>query len=192
VKPVLLLSGLLVLSNVAAFCAESAEDRRSTPLSNAVILIIRHGEKPTTGQGLNAVGEARAEACATYFKDFAVNGKPVKLDCLFAAADSLASHRPRLTLEPTSKLLGLDIDSSFDDSEYKKLAKVIRTKPPGKNVLICWRHGEIPGLVQALGADPDRLFPKGQWPDDIFNWVVELRYNSEGRLFAASRINEPF
>ena len=191
-KAILILCGLLALGNPAALHAEPPHDGKSSALSNAVILIIRHGEKPANGRGLTVVGQARANAYAGYFKNFTMDGQPLKLDCLFAAADSKASDRPRLTLEPTSKLLGLPINTPFEDLKFKELADEIRSKPLGKNILICWHHGEIPQLVHALGADPARLFPKGKWPDDIFNWVVELSYNSDGRLVAASRINQPF
>jgi hypothetical protein len=191
-KSILLLCGLLAVSDPAALYAESPHDGKSGALSNAVILIVRHGEKPDSGRDLTAVGQARANALAGYFKNFTLDGKPFKVAGLFAAADSKVSDRPRLTLEPTSKLLGLPINSSFDDSQSKKLAEELRSKPHSQGILICWHHGEIPELVQALGADPDRLFPKGKWPDDIFNWVIELRYDYNSRLVAASRINQPF
>jgi hypothetical protein len=116
----------------------------------------------------------------------------LKLNYLFAAADSKESQRARLTIEPTSKMLGLAIDSQFEDGQFQKLADEIRAKPHGQNILICWHHGEIPQLVQALGADPGRLFPKGKWPDEVFNWVVELRYDSNGHLTKASRGSEQF
>ena len=191
-KPILFLCGLLAACIPEMLYAESSHDGKSSGLSNAVVLIVRHGEKPADGRELTAVGQARANALAGYFKEFKLDGQPLKLDCLLAAADSKVSERPRLTLEPTSKLLGLPINTSFDDTQFKKMAEEIRSKPPGRRILICWHHGEIPQLVQALGADPDRLFPQGKWPDDIFNWVIELRYDLNGRLVAASRINQPF
>jgi hypothetical protein len=89
-------------------------------------------------------------------------------------------------------MLGLRIDSRFADEQFRQLADEIRNQPHGQNILICWHHGEIPKLVQALGADPHRMFPKGNWPDEVFNWVVALRYNADGRLFEVRRINEPF
>ena len=133
--------------------------------------------KPDKGDGLAPAGKARAKAYVNYFKNYTVDGQPLKLDHLFAAADSKQSHRARLTLEPTSKKLGLAIDCQFEDLQFQKLADEIRTKMHGKNILICWHHGEIPQLVQALGADSDQLFQKGKWPDAVYNWVIELRYD---------------
>jgi hypothetical protein len=191
-KITLLLCGLLAVGMATAILAGPPPTGKSAALNNAVILIIRHAEKPAAGDQLSAAGNARAQAYVNFFKDFTLDGQPLKLDYLFASADSKASQRARLTIEPTSKTLGLPIDSRFEDAKFKDLADEIRAKPHGQNILICWHHGEIPQLLQALGADPGRLFPKGKWPDEVFNWVVELRYDSDGRLTKASRGSEQF
>ena len=176
----------------AATYAQASSAGNGSPLANAVILIIRHAEKPDSGSGLAPAGKKRAKAYVDYFRNFTVDGQPLKLDSLFASADSKQSHRARLTLEPTSKKLGLSIDSQFADAQYQKLATEIRTKPHGKNILICWHHGEIPQLLQALGADPSQLFRSSKWPDPVFNWVIQLRYDASGNLLNAKRITEDF
>ena len=186
----LLFCGLLALAMPTAMLAEPPHDGKSSALKNAVILVIRHAEKPDAGSGLSAAGEARAAAYVNYFKNFKVEGKPLKLDCLFAAADSKASHRPRLTIEPTSKALGLDINSRFKAGDFQGLADEIRSQPHGQAILIAWHHGKIPSLLRALGADPDQVIPKGKWPDDVFGWLIQLRYDSDGHLMEAKRINE--
>jgi len=161
-------------------------------LNDAVILVIRHAEKPAEGAGLAPAGEARAAAYAGYFRSYRVAGQPLALDQLFAAADSKESERPRLTLEPASKALGLAIDSRFEEQQVGKLAAAIRSLPPGRHILICWHHGEIPDLLRALGANPAQLIPAGKWPEAVFNWVIQLRYDAGGRLADARRIEEPF
>jgi hypothetical protein len=191
-KFTIFLCGLLAAGIATAILAGPPPAGKSAALNNAVILIIRHAEKPAAGDQLSPAGNARAQAYANFFKDFSLDGQPLKLDYLFASADSKASQRARLTIEPASKLLGLAIDSRFEDDKFQELAAEIRTKPHGQNILICWHHGEIPQLLKALGADPGRLFPKGKWPDEVFNWVVELRYDSDGRLTKASRGSEQF
>jgi hypothetical protein len=175
-----------------AIFAELSHDGKSNALSNAVILVIRHAEKPADGNGLAAEGKTRAEAYVNYFSNFTMDGQPLKPDYLFATADSKQSHRARLTIEPTSKSLGLAIDNRFADEQFQKLADEIRAKPHGKCILICWHHGEIPQLVQALGADPGQLLPKARWPDAVYNWVIELRYDSDGHLVESKRITEEF
>ncbi|MCX6929059.1 MAG: flagellar basal body-associated protein FliL [Verrucomicrobia bacterium] len=191
-KFTLLLCGILAVGIATAILAGTPQAGESGALNNAVILIIRHGEKPATGDQLTPAGEPRAQTYANFFKNFTLDGQPLKLNYLFASADSKASQRARLTIEPTSKLLGLAIDCQFADAKFQELADEIRAKPHGQNILICWHHGEIPQLVRALGADPGRLFPKGKWPDEVFNWLVELRYDSNGHLTKASRGSEQF
>jgi len=162
----------------------------AVPLSNAVILIIRHAEKPDAGLGLSADGEKRANTYTNYFKNFTVDGQPLKIDYLFAAADSKESSRSRLTLEPLAKTLGLTLDTRFKNKDYPLLADELRTKPHGHAVLIAWHQGNIPELTQALGADPAKVFPKGNWQDDVYGWVIQLRYDADGKLIDAKRINE--
>jgi len=185
----LFLCGLLALAVPAAIPSEP-HAQNSSALTNAVILIIRHAEKPDEGYGLSAIGEARANAYVNYFKNFKIDGQPLKLDCLFAAADSKESHRPRLTIEPAGKALGLAIDTRFKDKNFQGLADEIRSKPHGKAILIAWHHGQIPSLLRALGADPRQVIPNGKWPDDVFGWLIQLRYDSAGNLIETKRINE--
>jgi hypothetical protein len=186
----LLFCGWLALAIPAAIPAEPSLAENFDALKNAVILVIRHAEKPDKGYGLSAAGEARANAYVKYFKNFKIDGQPLKLDCLFAAADSKESHRSRLTLEPTGKALGLAIDARFKNNNFQKLADEIRSNPHVKAILIVWHHGQIPSLLRALGADPRQAIPNGQWPDDVFGWLIQLRYDSDGHLIEAKRINE--
>ena len=151
-------------------------------LSNARIFIIRHAEKPEDGAGLTPDGERRALAYVNYFAGVKVDKAPLKLDHLFAAADSKNSERSRLTLEPLSRALKLPIDQRFDADEFAKLAEEIRTQDHGRNMLICWHHGSLPGLLGALGVEPARVLPDGEWPDKIFNWIIVLRFNASGKL----------
>lgn len=162
----------------------------SPALKDAVILVIRHAEKPDSGYGLSPVGEARAQAYAGYFQHFALEGHSLKLSYIFAAADSKGSHRPRLTVEPTGKALGLAIDSQIKARNFRELASEIQSRSHGTGILIVWHHEEIPALLQALGADPSQVIPDSNWPADVFGWLIELRYDANGRLFAIKRTNE--
>lgn len=184
-RHLLLASALIGLTiNLAAASA--------SPLQDATILIIRHAEKPESGPELTAQGTQRARAYVKYFEKFQLDGTPIKLDDLIATADSKGSHRPRLTLTPLSQALKMPLDTRFKDKEFQKLADDLKSTPHGKNILICWHHGAIPDLLRALGADPARLLPGGEWPSSVFGWVIVLRYNHDGDLFASQckRINE--
>ena len=161
-------------------------------LKNAVILLIRHAEKPPDGAGLTPAGELRAEAYVGWFKNLQLDSQLVKLDALFAAADSAKSHRPRLTIEPLSRALGMKIDTRFGDKHPEEFVRELRAQDHGHCLLVAWRHGAIPALLRLLDADPAQLLPDAKWPDAVFDWMIELRFDEKGRLIpgAAKRINE--
>ncbi|HEY3864290.1 MAG TPA: flagellar basal body-associated protein FliL [Verrucomicrobiae bacterium] len=167
-----------------AAAAVSCAGQGSAGLKDTVILIIRHAEKSETGLELTNAGQERAQAYVKYFSEFQVDGQALKPDALFATADSKNSHRPRLTLEPLAKALNLPLSTTFKDKEPEALADELKSKPHGKVILACWHHGKIPELIQALGGDPAALLPDGKWPAEVFDWVIELRYDGEGKLLA--------
>lgn len=162
------------------------------PLANTVVVIVRHAEKPDDGSGLTPAGQQRANAYVGYFRHFHIDSKLRVPDDLIATADTNHSQRPRLTLEPLSAALKLPIDDRFRTKEVDALAEELQTRPHGKTILICWHHEKIPALLQALGADPGALLPGGEWPDNVYNWVLVLRYDAHGHLIPgrAARINE--
>lgn len=184
----LMKSKLLLCALLFVVTPVFAED--AVGLANTEVLIIRHAEKPGSGYDLTPVGEERAKAYVHYFESYTEHSKPVKLDHLFAAADSKGSHRPRLTLEPLSRAMGLAIDMRFTNKQFAALADELRAKSHGEHILICWHHGEIPALLTALGANPKELLPNGKWPDDVFGLMIQLRYDDKGQLAEAKRINE--
>ena len=185
-----MLAATLALAVPGALFGKPAAAGQFTAPQNAVILVIRHAEKPDTGRTLSAAGETRAQAYVNYFKSYQVDGHPLTLDSLFATKDSNNSHRPRLTIEPFAKALGLKIDSRFGNGQFQQLAQEIQNHRPGTNILVCWHHGQIPQLLCALGADSQKLLPNGKWPDDQFGWLVQLRYDRNGHLLDSQRINE--
>jgi hypothetical protein len=187
------LMALLMTSVAFADDAAEAPDTNGYPaLKDAVILIIRHAEKTASGDELSPAGYQRADAYVNYFKNYQVDGKPLKLDYLYAAADSKNSKRVRLTVEPLCKATGLKLDNRFANKKFQDMVDELHTTSHGHEILICWHHGQIANMVRALGADPETLLPKGKWPDDVFDWVLELHYDGDGRLLPAEtkRINE--
>jgi hypothetical protein len=159
---------------------------------DAVVLIIRHAEDGGPGRDLAPRGHERAEAYKNYFLNFTVDSKRLEPDVIFAAKDSKQSHRPRLTVEPFAKAAKLKIDAHFGNNQSAELAAALRTTEQGKVILISWRHGDIPDLLRALGAKPENLLPRGKWPGSVYDWVILLSYDKEGRLIPGSsrRINE--
>jgi hypothetical protein len=159
---------------------------------NSVVLIIRHAEDGSTGPGLTRSGHERAEAYKNYFFNFTVDSKRLRPDVVFAAKDSKKSHRPRLTVEPFAKSEKLRIDTRFGNNQSAELAADLRATEQGKVILICWRHPYVPDLLRVLGAKPEELLPRGKWPNAVYDWVILLSFDQNGRLVPAStrRINE--
>jgi hypothetical protein len=151
-------------------------------LENEVILIIRHSEKPDTGDGLTEAGERRAKAYVEFFKAHKVDGKPLHLDYIFAAKDSKKSHLPRLTVEPLAEALKMKLDLRFTDKDPAAMAKELMTHRFGHEILLSWRHGEIPALIGALGGDAKPLVPETKWPDSVFDRVIELHFDANGKF----------
>ena len=179
-----LLLGNLLLSNL------SPSQPARNYLANNTILIIRHSEKPETGTGLNAAGETRARLYSKYFQPFQEDGLSIQVDGLYAGADSKSSLRPRLTLEPLSKSSGMPLHSNIGTKDSELLVQELKTEAHGQHPLIAWRHGEIPALLRAFGASPERLLPNGQWPDDVFDWVVVLNLGPDGQVTSAKLIHQ--
>lgn len=171
---------------------EKEPKSNGTSLADATVLIIRHADKPESGDGLSPAGVARANTYANYFKNYQVDGVPIKLTALFAAADSKESHRPYLTIEPLSRATGLPINSKYKDKDFEALVNDLKSTYHGKDILICWHHGEIPNLLRALGADADQLVPGGKWPGDEYGWVIQLRFDKDAHLADSKRVVEGF
>jgi hypothetical protein len=159
---------------------------------NSVVLIIRHAEDGGEGQDLAPRGHERAEAYKNYFLNFTVDSKRLEPAVILAAKDSKKSHRPRLTVEPFAKAAKLKIDTRFGNSQSTQLAADLRANHQGKVILICWRHPYVPDLLRALGAKPEDLLPRGKWPGAVYDWVILLSFDQDGRLIPGSsrRINE--
>ena len=176
------LISLVVVSTLATagFTPTKAEAK---PLANAVVLIVRHAEKsPESGDHLTPEGDKRAAAYVEYFQKYKVDGETVHFTHLFAASDSKKSHRPRLTIEPLSKAIHMQLDLRFSDKDPEAIATDLKGHDYGNRILISWRHGEIPALISALGGDPKPLVPEGKWPDSVYDRVIELHFDSEGKI----------
>lgn len=173
-------------------------------IRNTVILVIRHAEKPDEKDNVNLAPEGfeRAKRYAKYFKEYSVGGKPLVLGTIIAAANSDASHRPVETVTPTSEAMpGVPFKHSVANDDFQTVVdRFTKGTYNGKNVVICWHHGNIPELLSALGVKenyfPMELKEKGKdkhdgkkkgkeepaWPDDVFCWLFQLTYDTDGKL----------
>jgi hypothetical protein len=129
------------------------------------ILLIRHAEEPDSKAGivgvafegnldpdsLSARGWQRAGALAVLFGTSDGRGAQPELvrpTELYAAADAGRSRRPEDTLRPIAELLGLPIRQAASSGDQRPLAA--RIFASAGDVLVCWRHRELPILARAL------------------------------------------
>jgi hypothetical protein len=177
----------VLFASTLTFAADSPDGPKG-----AVVLIIRHAEDADSGHGISPLGEKRAEAYKNYFLNLTADSKRLEPNVVLAAKDSKQSHRPRLTVEPFANAAKLRIDTRFGNNQSAELAADLRASGQGKRILICWRHPYVPDLLRALGANPENFLPHGKWPGSVYDWVILLSYDQDGRLIPAStrRINE--
>ena len=159
---VALLAGMLVLMGAKHHDAAGPK----------TVYIIRHAEKPDGEKDphLSPRGQERAKALVKAFpKDFAAP------DVIIATAVSKQSERPIETVTPLAEKLHLKLETDYADNQVEELAHAVLTDHAyaGKDVLICWHHGQIPHLAKALGAKdvPDK------WPADVFDRVWVLKFD---------------
>ncbi|NVZ19204.1 flagellar basal body-associated protein FliL [Pseudomonas costantinii] len=174
-----LLLGVLMVLSAQAFAHKKDE---ALGLSNVTVLIVRHAEKPDQGPLLNARGEQRAAAYASYFDPLQLNGISIVPQRLIATRDSKDSARPRLTLTPLAQRLQLPIEQPYADDEVDKLVKSLRKSNQVKTVLIAWHHGHIDKLIAAFGGDGPALTGMKKWPESVYDWLIVLRFDDQGQL----------
>lgn len=124
----------------------------STP---SQIIIIRHAEKPENSDYLSPKGQIRALALQVYFKTdpFVLDFGPPKAIFTFRPESPHHSFRGIETMTPLARLLHLKIHDQYKGDEFESLAKTVLQDKKYDNipVLICWGHGKIPQLLNALG-----------------------------------------
>ncbi len=165
-----------------AFCITFfAVEVAATP---AQVLLIRHGEKPPTGEHLTVKGKERAAALAPYFMEtdaWLQYGTAVAIYATKIDADD-KSYRTQETITPLSLALKVPIKADYIMTEYALAAHEILNEPKydGKMVLVCWEHKNIHLFAKALGVTTDT--PK--WQGDVFDqvWSVSFSPNETPNL----------
>ncbi|OGE47821.1 hypothetical protein PENARI_c036G05845 [Penicillium arizonense] len=74
--------------------------------------------------------------------------------------------RPYDTVEPLAEDLGLTIDTSCDRDDPGCVKDVVEGYNRSGNILICWEHDALTGIVEKLG---DRDAPS--YPDNSYNII---------------------
>jgi hypothetical protein len=174
-----------------------SRERETTEAGPRLVVLIRHGEKPTPKhldfEGLlSKIGQLRARFLAeryfsgpnaTFFQSSNLAGH--KITHLFATKPDYAAKkrlRMELTMRPLAESLGLQLNLEHDADSASALIKTIRGLA-GKNgrgrkgpdgvkrrpdiVLVCFPHEHIPAIARELLLNGIREADKGD-----FKWRV--------------------
>jgi len=154
----------------------------------AQVIIIRHGEKPEQGSGLNEQGFQRAKALVGFFETAPAvlqHGTPFAIYAM-APKHSDSSIRAIQTVTPLADALELTINTSYTRDQVAGLVKDIMENPDytGRLVLVCWEHKVIVDIAAALAAygnsDPavQATLPSS-WNGDAFDRVWILNFSKD-------------
>jgi hypothetical protein len=88
------------------------------------------------------------------------------------------SHRPLETITPLATALNLTPKTPYSDKHYARVAHDVRQDYPGQVVLICWHHGTMQYLAEALGATV-----VNPWRGTVFDRVWEIDYSQNPPRF---------
>jgi hypothetical protein len=147
--------------------------------SPAQIVILRHAEKPDTGDTLSKQGFERAAALVPFFLQMptaAIFEEPVAIYVPYSSTN-YPSTRSLQTVSALANLWAVPLYARFTVADLKSLRdEILNTKSyEGKLVVICWEHDHIPKLANLLGITN----PPG-WSGTVFDriWVIDYSNGS--------------
>ncbi|CAI7580846.1 unnamed protein product [Penicillium glandicola] len=134
--------------------------------SYPTVYMIRHGEKPQNpdDHGLTSDGVKRAQCLRRVF------GQDSQYNIGHIMAPRVrwdgAHGRAFETVLPLANDLGLTVDTHCKRKKVECVAKAIRSYDGPGNILIAWRHSNMGGIEEELGA----LEPI-EYPDERFDLI---------------------
>lgn len=157
---------LSVLAGIAVSAASFPCIGQSAPANNLKVVMIRHGEKPETGDNLSCQGENRAlQLPAVLYQKF---NKPDYTYVPTLGLGKATTHaRMFQTVSPFAIQYNLTVDSKYNKDDYSKVAKNVLEKTG--TVLMVWEHKAIPHIAEHLGVNNPPSW-EGQDFDSI--WVI--------------------
>jgi hypothetical protein len=161
---------IALLSFACSFAQQSAN-----PVALKVV-IIRHGEKPETGDNLSCAGLNRALALPPVLKN-AVGIPDYTYVPTMKTGKKTGSVRMFQTVTPFAVKYNLTINSKYQEMDSTGAASDVLKKRGV--VLMVWEHSNIPPLARALGV-PGELSWKGKDFDSI--WTIEFTENADKTL----------
>ena len=163
---------------LTAGCSLGANAPKTHPKT---ILIIRHAEKTGDDGDLAPEGKKRSgRGIPELFKKSATRPKPFPTPDFIFAAKASGGKQPN----------GGDLDAPLEGSQVghqlglqeqgfrRKLVEELYSKPKyaGKTVLICWHHGMIQELADALGVTDAPKFKS-----EVFDQVWVVTFDEKGK-----------
>ncbi|KAJ5825270.1 hypothetical protein N7474_002408 [Penicillium riverlandense] len=145
----------------------------ATATAKSTVYLIRHGEKPSSGDGLNSQGEERAQCLVNVFS----TSSSYNIGHIMAQTPQSdgSQQRPYDTVLPLAQSLGLTVDTSCQRDDSDCVQSVVDGYTGAGNILICWEHDALTDIVSALGDDD-----APSYPSDSFNliWTDPSPYTS--------------
>jgi hypothetical protein len=157
---------MLVFIGVAAFNYQ-ALSQPTENIEHLKVVIIRHAEKPKTGDNLTCQGVNRSlQLPAVLVAKFGVPAYTYVPS--LGLGKSTKHSRMFQTVTPLAAKYNLIIDSKYDEYDSANIPKDIMSKTGV--VLMVWQHHAIPLIVRSLGIKTSGL----KWDDNDFDsiWII--------------------
>ena len=141
------------------------------------IVILRHAEKPSSGNELSTRGWDRARALPALFSsrpELNQFGAPVAVIGMSQKAGH--SIRSVQTVSYLAQSLGLRTNTDYRPGDVDQLVEDISrdARLDGKTVVICWHRDNLPDLIEAFGGPSIGKVPSAQF-DRL--WVLRPTRN---------------
>lgn len=142
--------------------------KKTEPLQTLKVVIIRHGEKPESGDNLSCRGLNRAlQLPDVLYQKF---GLPDHTYVPSLKCGKVTDHaRMFQTVAPFAIKYDLTVNSEFDEKAYQKVADHVKQKEG--TVLMVWEHSAIQSIAAALGVEDPPA-----WQGDDFDsiWIIDF------------------
>jgi hypothetical protein len=156
-------------AKTAVPAASSSSTGQKAQERNLKVIIIRHGEKPATGDNLSCTGMNRAlQLPGVLKKKFGIPAHTYvpSLRC----GKSTEHARMFQTVAPFAIKHGLKVNSEFAEDDFENIAADVLNKTG--IILMVWEHSAIQNLASSLGAANPPA-----WKDRDFDsiWIIDFK-----------------
>lgn len=144
------------------------------------VILMRHAEKPSSGDTLNKVGFERANALVTLLTTPGLSFELQEPAAIYAqrASANHASTRPVQTVAGLANVWQVPLYTSYSYAEYPAMCKEIMTTGAydDKLVIVCWSRDHLGDIAKTLGVSN-----AGDWPSGVYDRFWVITYDSNGQ-----------